>query len=142
MAIGSNKGFVPELQFQNAPTAAPHIFLSGSDQRYRHVPLSVVTNELTLKVTDDVLTATQAQVDDNLATLITTRPAANMVPDYIQVGANGKANIESPWVAYSNTDAKKVEIDVTDIDDEVLAGMDIQFFIIWKVGTVGERGNS
>jgi hypothetical protein len=56
------KRFVPNQQFQAAPTVAPHFLISDANQNYQHATVASITDPITdaiAKVAADALTAVQ-----------------------------------------------------------------------------------
>ena len=137
----SPKGFVPSTQFQaptnpadNTPLEGRHIMLSTGTgaNRYQHVPYKVLFAGMTsLSITEgEIENLTATQITDDLATKTVAREL-DMEITNIKVGANGKSDIEVSTTATLSADGLSYEIAVSNFNDEITVGQDLQLKIYW-----------
>ena len=136
----SPKGFVPSTQFQaptnpidNTPLEGRHIMLSTGTgaNRYQHVLYKAIFAGMTLAFTkDEVENLTATQIADDSATKTVSRKLDMEIMD-IEVGANGKGDIEAATTATLSTDGLSYDIVVSNFSDEITLGQDLQLKIYW-----------
>ena len=136
----TSKGYVPSKQFQaptnpqdNTPLEGRHIMLSTGtgENRYHHVLLKVIYAGMTLAFTKaQVEDLTATQIADDSATVNVERKLDMEIMD-IEVGANGKGDIEAATAATLSTDGLSYNITVSNFSDEITLGQDLQLKIYW-----------
>jgi hypothetical protein len=136
----TQKGFVPSTQFQaptnkadNTPLAGKHIFLSTGtgDNRYEHTPMVALFAGLILGFTKaKIENLSTAQVTGDSATKNIVRNGDMVVMD-IEVGANGKSDIDATATAVLAADGLSYDVTVTGFSDEITVGQDLQLRVYW-----------